>query len=200
MGGIFDSSEEMPVAIPNNPTKPSVLAGAEELRSIRLPVMVYGAPYGFIPSGVRVRLVHPWVGDLKITLTNPLGKTITLLDRINGGACAADGLRIVLSDYSDDPIAAVAQSEGMIRGHFKPDMPLANMFDQASGPWFITVYDLGADATGFVEYVEIMFGQAVEDILTYDCVDGRCVLVHGEGGEFINQTDCQLECGKRNEQ
>jgi subtilisin-like proprotein convertase family protein len=106
-------------------------------------------------QGLKVRidkLSHTFVGDLRMTLTSPLGTTVNLMNRpgTSGaapfGAGGDDFVNLVLDDGAPTAIANLPATAppGGYSGRFRPDMPLST-FDGESrqgGVWTLSVFDM----------------------------------------------------------
>ncbi|HTN23547.1 MAG TPA: Ig-like domain-containing protein, partial [Solirubrobacteraceae bacterium] len=97
------------------------------------------------------KLRHTFVGDLVMTLTSPLGTSVTLMSRPGAGTFGASGddfVDLVLDDDAPTAIDAIAATNppGGYTGRFRPDSPLA-AFDGEdwSGTWTLTISDAFAD-------------------------------------------------------
>ncbi len=99
------------------------------------------------------RLVHSWVGDLRMTLESPAGTVVTLMNSPGPGADGARGdnfVDLVLDDRATRTIEAIADQPADPAGYtgsFRPDSPLS-AFDgePRAGTWTLRVSDLFAPA------------------------------------------------------
>jgi subtilisin-like proprotein convertase family protein len=114
-------------------------------------------PPGERPTGeVKVRLddlEHQYVGDLKLTLTGPSGRTVVLADEPGpgvGGSPANDLSGVVFDDAAADPIDAIPGTDTTVApGSYRPEEPLAAFRgDPASGTWTLTSIDKRGGVTG----------------------------------------------------
>jgi subtilisin-like proprotein convertase family protein len=99
---------------------------------------------------VRIpRLAHTWVGDLVVTLTNPSGTKVTLMERpgpasVGQGASGNDFVNLVFDDDAATPIASIpdASPPGGYTGRFRPTQPLSAFDGQdRKGIWTLNVRD-----------------------------------------------------------
>src|SRR5690606_5254627 len=92
---------------------------------------------------------HSWVGDLVITLTSPNGRTVTLLNQINGGQGGINFCHVILDDEADTSIQNSGTGNQPFFGTWKPASPLSR-FDGISpnGVWTLRVADMSPGDTG----------------------------------------------------
>lgn len=150
-----------PVSIPDGTT-----AGAS------LPLTVSGvtAPVGKVTVAVYVK--HPYVGDLRLTLSGPDGTSVTLVDRLPTGGdnfgtdCPASGNDTVFDDASASPITT---GLAPFASAYSPVEPLSAFAGKsggaANGVWTLKAADLAEDDTGTIECWTL-------NITTVRCADG----------------------------
>jgi len=148
---------------------------------------------------VRVRLegTHPWVGDLRATLTHPSGATVTLLDRPGipsigfpgPWGCGGDDFRCTLAD---DAAAAIESTcsfgpAPVLAGPLRPNEALAAFAGLApEGAWRLVVEDAVAGDAGTLALACLEFdlapdcnGNGVPD--ASDLAAGTSVDADGDG-------------------
>ena len=140
-----DMSEDVPKPIPDLLSVSSVLEFPVNavIQSISL---------------VGLSITHPWIGDLRVTLTSPGGTTVVLIDQVcNLPPGAANFSNIELTDYDGfQPIGSVCPPAA--NGRYRPSNPLsAFQGEAANGTWTLTVSDLQLFNTGTLESWGIRF-------------------------------------------
>ncbi len=98
---------------------------------------------------VSLEIVHPWVGDLVVTLRHvDTGTTVTLVDRPGrppgSAGCSGDDLDARLDDEAASPVETECIIPGpiSIAGAFTPEQSLAALDgEDLSGNWALTVSD-----------------------------------------------------------
>lgn len=123
-----------------------------------------GPPNGLLVQSVQLELSieHPWVGDLRVTLTAPDGASVVILDRPGLAdppafafpgphGCGGDDIDAIFVDTA----AADAQSTcsvnvaPVLTGPLRPAQPLGGFEGlPASGIWTLTITDLGPTDAG----------------------------------------------------
>jgi hypothetical protein len=107
-------------------------------------------PPGARPIGeLKVRvddLQHQYVGDLRLTLTGPDGRTVVLADEPGlgfGGSAGNDLSGVVFDDAAATPIDAIPTVDATVPpGSYRPDEPLAAFAGgPTSGTWTLTAID-----------------------------------------------------------
>jgi len=117
-----------------------------------------------VTTGVRLalRLEHPWVGDLRVTLRSPDGSTeVVVLDRpglVPAGfpgpfGCGGDDLDVVFDDSAtasaQDTCSLIASP--VLAGPLRPLQPLQSLSGvDPEGAWSLIVTDLQAGDSGEV--------------------------------------------------
>ncbi|MDK2971678.1 MAG: hypothetical protein PWP23_1433 [Candidatus Sumerlaeota bacterium] len=110
------------------------------------------------PAG-NVGLVHPWVGDLTVTLTGPTGRSVVLLSRPNGGRGGANFCHTILDDEATTPIQSAGEVNAPFSNVYSPAESLTT-YDEVdpNGIWLLTISDRSAQDTGtlygFSLYIE----------------------------------------------
>jgi subtilisin-like proprotein convertase family protein len=123
-----------------------------------------GAPIGV---NVSVNANHSWVGDLSITVRNPLNVSSTLLNQVldpPAVSCAGDDLGATFHDGGAAP-ACQSASIPSVSGTLAPATPLAPLAASAAavtGVWTLTVQDNAHGNTGALNdwSVDVACGQA----------------------------------------
>jgi len=114
-------------------------------------------PPGARPIGeVKVRiddLQHQYVGDLRLTLTAPDGRTVVLADEPGlgfGGSAGNDLSGVAFDDAAASPIDAIPITDTTVPpGSYRPDEALALFIGgPASGTWTLTAIDKRIGVTG----------------------------------------------------
>jgi subtilisin-like proprotein convertase family protein len=136
-------NETLPVAIPDSsPGTPAIST------------ITIGEDLILTDLSVAVAIDHTWVGDLSITLTSPLGTTITLLDRPGVPAstfgCADNDMDVVFSDSASvDPETSCAGTAPWLTGPVLPTQALSAFAGESTlGTWTLSVADSAAGDTG----------------------------------------------------
>lgn len=143
---------------------------------------------------VRVRLQHPWIGDLAITLTSPDHQIHTLMNKVSDESASGDGLRVIFHNFAPEKIGDARLTDKMIRGPYRPQSLLPYKASTMNGEWLVSVYDTNTGETGVIELVEILFGETFENPTTYNCIDGQCKPINGEEGEYLDPEECIANC------
>ena len=133
----------VPGAIPAGPNG-SQTPGAPFITTITVPAT---ATETITDLNFDLAITHTWVGDLTVTLTSPMGTTVTLLDRPGRPAstwgCSRDNVNVSF----DDEAAAAAEDAcavgTAISGSLRPFQPLS-AFDgePIAGTWTLTATDV----------------------------------------------------------
>ncbi len=111
---------------------------------------------------VRVRINHTWVGDLKITLTSPMGTTVTLLDRPGVPAstfgCSNDNMDVTFDDAATTILEThCAGTNPWFTGSGKPFSLLSAFNGQSSlGNWVLNVSDHAGSDLGTLTSWELL--------------------------------------------
>ena len=114
-------------------------------------------PPGARPIGkLKVRiddLLHQYVGDLKLTLTGPDGRTVVLADEPGPGSGGSPGNNlsgVVFDDAAATPIDAIPGADATVPpGSYRPNEALAAFIGgPASGTWTLTAIDKPILVTG----------------------------------------------------
>jgi hypothetical protein len=112
---------------------------------------------------VGIDVLHPWVGDLVITLQSPEGTTVGLLDRPgipSSGfpgpyGCGGRNISVVFDDLASAAAEDVCSYAGqpVLAGGMKPNGSLSSLVgEQAVGEWIVRVADVsGYDVGVLVE-------------------------------------------------
>lgn len=140
--GAIAPNETLPIAIPDS-TPAGITSTITVSQAINLTDLQ-----------VAVAIDHTWVGDLAISLTSPLGTTVSLLDRpgVPAGSfgCSNDNMDVVFSDAASvDPETSCPGTTPWLSGAVLPASPLS-AFDGEStlGTWTLTVSDNAGGDTG----------------------------------------------------
>jgi len=142
-----------PVAIPDDSS-----AGVAVAISVDLPGELVDA------LGVDLDVLHPWVGDLVVTLQSPGGTLVTLLDRPGTpsvgfpGPFGCGGANIFASfvDGAAQPAESMCSTtaDPVVSGPVGPASPLgAFNGEPASGVWVLTVSDRSVYDAGVLNSV-----------------------------------------------
>ena len=108
---------------------------------------------------VSLDITHTWVGDIKVTLTSPMGTSVVLFDRPGKPAsffgCSGDDLSVSFDDaaaLTNANFEATCGNLPAISGTFQPEVPLA-MFnnENPAGDWVLTISDNGGGDTGSLD-------------------------------------------------
>lgn len=116
-------------------------------------------PNGTPPTVSRVVLEldieHPFQGDITVTLTNPVGTSSTLVDRVGTGnspfGCTGDNFMIVLDDSASAglPVNLASCPAGSLTGTFNTGGGLtAFNGEQANGDWVLAITDAAMNDSG----------------------------------------------------
>ncbi len=141
---------DTPVAIPDDDP-----AGATS-------VLMVGDNVTLADLDVRVNITHTFVGDIFITLTSPMGTTVTLLDRPGVPAsmfgCGDNNMNVTFDDESAGDLENLcAGSDPWLDGPGPPVSPLT-AFDgeMTAGTWTLTVSDNAGADTGQITDWELI--------------------------------------------
>jgi subtilisin-like proprotein convertase family protein len=117
---------------------------------------VPGGTCGATPIGrvdVGIDLIHDWIGDLRLELTDPSGNTVRLLNRPGTGVGGSPGDDVRATFGDGFPLLSIA--DGIIpaiSGLQVPAQPLAALNgDLADGAWSLVVTDFDNSGTGALE-------------------------------------------------
>ncbi|UGS38528.1 M36 family metallopeptidase [Capillimicrobium parvum] len=92
----------------------------------------------------KVNVTHTFDGDLKMTLKNPGGTVVTL---VNGRGSSGDNFTNTVFD--DEAATAISAGTAPFTGSFRPEAPLSAFDGAASaGTWTLNVADLASLDTG----------------------------------------------------
>ncbi len=98
-----------------------------------------------VAGSATVGLDHTWVGDLVITLTNPQGTVVSLINRPGGGTVGSSGnnfCQTVLDDAATNLIQGIVSTDAPHTGNWRPAGTLASFDGQnPNGNWVLTVTD-----------------------------------------------------------
>ena len=103
------------------------------------------SPYTVAGVTVTVNVIHPWVGDVALTLVHPDGQTWVRLAEKEGGG--GDGYWN--TTFDDGAPTAIYEGQPPFTGSFRPESPLAKFAGMpAAGTWRLYAHDLGRDDVG----------------------------------------------------
>src|SRR5207302_4376177 len=106
------------------------------------------------PGATTVGIDHTFVGDLTMTLTSPLGTTVTLIAAT--GSTGHNFCQTVLDDNAALLIQNVQAADAPFTGTFSPDQALAGFVgEDTAGTWVLGVSDGAASDTGSVRAFSI---------------------------------------------
>ncbi len=94
--------------------------------------------------GIKVNITHSFIGDLRITVTNPAAQTATLIDALQSppsSACPGDDMVVEFADSGSAPVC-VAAAVPALSGVATPVTPLTGYQNNIPGTWSLTVTDL----------------------------------------------------------
>jgi len=122
-----------------------------------------------IDFNFNLAINHTWVGDLIVTLTSPIGTTVTLIDRPGTPpgtfGCGQNNIDTLLDDEAALPAEGQCTAPPAVSGNLTPTDPLSafdgeQLFDEATnnGTWTLTVTDNAGFDTG--------------SVLATSCIDG----------------------------
>lgn len=123
-----------------------------------------GPANGLLVQSVQLELLidHPWVGDLRVTLTAPDGASVMILDRPGLAdppafafpgphGCGGDNINAIFVDTAptDAQSACSPAAVPVLAGLLRPAQPLGGFEGlPASGIWTLTITDLGPTDAG----------------------------------------------------
>ncbi len=116
-------------------------------------------------SNVALMIDHPWPPDLKIELTEPSGKSITLSQ--HKGLYARhfgnpdDELCNQLMSFSDLACSHVNANNGQLIGSFIPDQSISDLYANQSpdGVWTLGICDRANGDEGLLKHIELSFNE-----------------------------------------
>ncbi|MFI5218561.1 MAG: T9SS type A sorting domain-containing protein [Bacteroidia bacterium] len=143
---VFSYQGSLPALIPDNNT------------TVDFAVPVTGLPaqinssYGLMQ--VCISITHPWVSDLKISLTSPDGNTI-ILSLHNGGS----GQNYSATCFRMDAATNVGSANAPFQGNFLPDQSVnyLNNNQNPNGIWNLSVIDVFPTSAGSLNSAAIQF-------------------------------------------
>jgi len=102
---------------------------------------------------LSVDIVHPYVGDLELSLRHPDGTTVTLLFRpgvgVIDGQCPSDDLSVTIDDEEGVAMQACEHTIPAIGGTILPFNPLSAFDGKArNGTWTLTINDVADGNAG----------------------------------------------------
>jgi uncharacterized protein YvpB/subtilisin-like proprotein convertase family protein len=107
---------------------------------------------------ISLDIVHPWVGDLIVSLTHQeTGKAVTLIDRpglpASSQGCGNPNIHTILDDEISEPVEnKCAASPAAISGIYIPEQPLSSFNrDSIKGNWTLNVSDNFNNDTGSLQ-------------------------------------------------
>ena len=103
-------------------------------------------------GSTTVGLDHTFVGDLRLALTSPSGRTVTLFSAAGGAGNGGNNFcQTVLDDDGATSIQAVTAADAPFTGTFSPLQPLSTFAgDEATGTWSLHAQDNAFIDTGTV--------------------------------------------------
>lgn len=99
---------------------------------------------GIRGMGIKVNISHSFIGDLRITVTNPAAQTATLINALQSppsSACPGDDMVVEFADSGSAPVC-VAAAVPALSGVSTPATPLTGFQNNIPGTWSLTVTDL----------------------------------------------------------
>ncbi len=147
---------------------------------------------------VRLIITHGWLADLDISLISPSGKIVILstdngADQDNYG----DPSDPTCGTYISFSMSACRAIEGdtvaPFIGAYRPEGNLADLHDgtDPNGIWFIQICDDAEEDIGFLEFVELVFGNQVcfapSNVQLLD-LDSTTIKLTWEAGSNCNST------------
>ncbi len=95
---------------------------------------------------VTVNIIHPWIGDLDLTLISPSGKSVLLVSSRQD-----DGANYTNTVFDDSALNPLGSGTAPYTGTFSPEGTLSNFYDEASvGNWILKVVDSGPEDIGTI--------------------------------------------------
>lgn len=93
---------------------------------------------------VPIRLTHPNIGDIFVSLESPNGTVVTLIDRpgfpATTNGCDTDGINVTLVDTASQAIENACPA--VVGNYYSPQSPLSAFFGESiTGDWILTVSD-----------------------------------------------------------
>jgi gliding motility-associated-like protein len=93
---------------------------------------------------ISLNITHSYAGDLKISLKNPIGQEITLIENSD-----KEGENFTNTTFEDKATTSIMEGSAPFSGSFKPKDPLATYADTESlGDWRLTIIDVVEEDTG----------------------------------------------------
>jgi len=117
-----------------------------------------------VEVNIGVNITHQWIGDLKLSITNPLYKTVELLA---SGFCATQDMSVIFSDKGTSATCnAIAPGYS---GIIKPVGSLSDFNgDNAQGNWILFIADEGPNDIGSLTSWNVEVCSAISVPLSVD--------------------------------
>lgn len=113
---------------------------------------------------ITLNITHGYVGDLKISLKNPTGEEIILIENSD-----KEGSNFTNTIFDDTASTSISQGNASYTGSFKPKEALAIYNDtQSYGDWTLSIIDTAAEDKGSLLNWEITINGIDQNSLSID--------------------------------
>jgi gliding motility-associated-like protein len=135
---------------------------------------------------VTLHIAHTYVGDLKITFSNPSSKEIILIENSD-----KEGQNFTNTLFNDAASQTIAQGNAPFTGTFKPKEPLATYNNMLSpGNWTLSIVDTTAEDEGsLLNWTLTIIGinqNSLSNVIIPDEITPKITKAFSPNGDTIN--------------